>query len=84
MLNEAYFAFRFFLLFLLDKMAFNVFYFGFTSDQRVSGFVVRKDFPKINFFNDFSKGSSFFDISRYLTDKYLDIIWWERSLKAPK
>ena len=33
------------------------------------------DPPKRNFLNGLSEGASFFDIGRYLTDKYFDIVW---------
>ena len=34
------------------------------------------DLPKLNFLNGFTLGASFFfDISRYLTDKYFEIGW---------
>ena len=33
------------------------------------------DPPKINSLNGLALGASYFDISRYLTDKYFDIVW---------
>ena len=33
------------------------------------------DPPESNFFNGLTLGASVFDISRYLADKYFDIVW---------
>ena len=45
--------------------------------------------PKIYFLNGLSRGASFFDFSRYLTDNYFDISWgyhppWGPPKRTPK
>ena len=39
---------------------------------------------KIDFLNGSSQGATFFDISRYLTDKYFDIVWGCHPSRTPQ
>ena len=52
-------------------------------DQKVSGFVLRGDSPKINFHLKLVR-YFVFDISTNLKDKYSDIIWGYRPTEPPK